>query len=1211
MANLISNAATTQLFTGAATFAAAEAGALAAVLNRFSTNAFGAAATATSVTFTATNLKVFDAVLLWVKVTAASPTGTFKVDLQKGGVSQAAVTVNKSDLPDSTNSIPVPVLFKLTTTATGDGGANWTIVITTTGTGTVTISLASATTTNYTRAIRTTTAATAAAGDNFFVMGELTGAGTHTSRTVTMDNQNTTAFGNGSVNSTTVYGGLGAVSCYGSLIWQNTASTNYILRLAGDLIVYWQGVYNQGAIGAEIPRNGSAILEFQPVSVDGDFGLRILENAVGKTAGLSRTSGKNVTQCKLTSDVSGASVITSPTATNGATVAAGGLDASGNSLTGIGFNDTVTNATHSIAYTGATISNTTQVATVWLARGSGTNNRYVRITVGNATVQTSVTNGFYSDLDLQAGTAGTVTAVGNGTATSVSITAIGAGYLIRMVGKCSSGSAIPRILLNACSAAATLSFAGAGNQCFVYDHMCLVTAASISDTTFNVDTDTGWLSGDTVVVAATTQNDTECEIYPLNANAGASSFTSALYPGGINGWNAITHHSTLPMTCEIGLLTRNVKVRSTSTTLAAYVYGAALATVDFSWTEFSRLGANVANKRGVEFDSGATANTKSVTYCSIHDADQYGVYLVGSSASINLTFSYNVIWNAASSGFALSSEISNGDWVIDSNLIMKLGGHGVVLSDFSGVVTNNVVVGQNSAVGYSYTNSLATNTVDIIGTFQNNTAHSNNGPGITISAASLRGTIDGFKAWRCASYSIFNTSACSADLYFTNMLCFGSASFYAGSDVTNISDSVMCGDTTYGTVYGFYVPNGTLSEFNLDNVDMTGDSTAYGSFLSPNTTAEWGFVFSNTLAKMKGVCNKCLFGAPLLFSGKLAWSADSSISFQNYNQVAGDHRTEFAYGTMQTDTVIFNDLSPSTKLSPTSATKKLESATKGRGQQVAVNSGDTVTPTVAIRKAANSDVGPNAFSTTDLTNITLSNGNLTATRGAGTGGVRSTTSRSGGKWYVEFTIGATVGNGYCGITRSTDSLVSVGTNGFLYTLSSGQLYYYGVNSVTISAAAAGDVIGLAIDLTNSLGWFRKNNGNWNNDALANPATGVGGISIASAFPTSPAFFYYAAPTASASATINLGATSFANAAPSGFSPWTDYYYGSQPRLKVRRNDAIGITADTVLATYSAGVGVWTDLVGSATVAATDNGVMEFVVDCDGTGFINVDEWDFA
>lgn len=60
------------------------------------------------------------------------------------------------------------------------------------------------------------------------------------------------------------------------------------------------------------------------------------------------------------------------------------------------------------------------------------------------------------------------------------------------------------------------------------------------------------------------------------------------------------------------------------------------------------------------------------------------------------------------------------------------------------------------------------------------------------------------------------------------------------------------------------------------------------------------------------------------------------------------------------------------------------------------------------------------------------------------------------------------------------------------------------------------------------------------------------------------------------------------------------YNGARARLILKRNDAIGITSDTVIDTATAASDeAWEQLTGT-TAAATDDGVMEFVIDCDGT-----------
>lgn len=74
------------------------------------------------------------------------------------------------------------------------------------------------------------------------------------------------------------------------------------------------------------------------------------------------------------------------------------------------------------------------------------------------------------------------------------------------------------------------------------------------------------------------------------------------------------------------------------------------------------------------------------------------------------------------------------------------------------------------------------------------------------------------------------------------------------------------------------------------------------------------------------------------------------------------------------------------------------------------------------------------------------------------------------------------------------------------------------------------------------------------------------------------------------------------------------YNGSQPRLIVKRNDPLGITADTVMATSAAAVdvdvapGTFTQLSGQPGAVSAD-GVLEVYVDCDGTaGYINICDW---
>ena len=69
------------------------------------------------------------------------------------------------------------------------------------------------------------------------------------------------------------------------------------------------------------------------------------------------------------------------------------------------------------------------------------------------------------------------------------------------------------------------------------------------------------------------------------------------------------------------------------------------------------------------------------------------------------------------------------------------------------------------------------------------------------------------------------------------------------------------------------------------------------------------------------------------------------------------------------------------------------------------------------------------------------------------------------------------------------------------------------------------------------------------------------------------------------------------------------YNGAFPRLIICKNNALGITTDTILATASvASFGAF-EIIFGTTPIATDNGVLCVVVDCDGTtGWVNADSW---
>jgi hypothetical protein len=173
--------------------------------------------------------------------------------------------------------------------------------------------------------------------------------------------------------------------------------------------------------------------------------------------------------------------------------------------------------------------------------------------------------------------------------------------------------------------------------------------------------------------------------------------------------------------------------------------------------------------------------------------------------------------------------------------------------------------------------------------------------------------------------------------------------------------------------------------------------------------------------------------------------------------------------------------------------------------------------------------------------ITLSGGNLVATWASGIiGALRAIDKQITGKFYWEVTYNTanSVSSGV-GVASSTSLLsaafntANVGTAGLNR---GGAIWVDGVSvSTAIGAWSSGAVICHAVDAGARLMWLRLGAaGNWNGVTAANPATGVGGISInvGGGIPLYPS----GNVAASGDQFIaNFGDTAFTGTVPSGFT----------------------------------------------------------------------------
>lgn len=162
----------------------------------------------------------------------------------------------------------------------------------------------------------------------------------------------------------------------------------------------------------------------------------------------------------------------------------------------------------------------------------------------------------------------------------------------------------------------------------------------------------------------------------------------------------------------------------------------------------------------------------------------------------------------------------------------------------------------------------------------------------------------------------------------------------------------MSGDTTNATANGVFVNGSNIAVgIFLDSIDFSGTGTGQ----APCTNA---INIGGSIDQIQGRANNCKFGAlpnPLSTGSKANMSFGSYIGFEKYGQTAGDHRCEMKYGTLKTDTTIFNAASPAERMTPNTAAIKLESAPKTYGVAVPVANGTTVTVNVTVRKSAAGD----------------------------------------------------------------------------------------------------------------------------------------------------------------------------------------------------------------------------------------------------------------
>lgn len=490
-----------------------------------------------------------------------------------------------------------------------------------------------------------------------------------------------------------------------------------------------------------------------------------------------------------------------------------------------------------------------------------------------------------------------------------------------------------------------------------------VAAAAVTSTT-NVST--GWLSGDTIAVASTTRTNTQAETITLTANTVGTAMNHTAYVSAHGG------NSGTLVQADIAKLNRNVIIQSTSNTNTASIRVSNFGpTISSYYTRYLNLG-NV-NSSGVLIGNlSTTSATTNFSFCSFHTtnalASTTAVSIqVNQTLPVSTNFSNNVIYGYTSNALILAYAGQYGgstnNPVITDNIFMRNGGQAVSSSFYNGTFSGNVIT-SNNGIGWILSYSVTS----IFGPFTvtNNNFYANNGIGAwlillnqTTNVMSL--DFNNWISWRNSSFGVLlqncNIGVGNTYLKFSNLYAFGNSGSGVGFDGQVygriiFSSSFIWGGATLIQNYGIQSSN---DQNKVDSVYF--DNVQFGKDYTGGTSNFAVAVLNNTWTRTQNiVLYNCNFN-----TSTEAFNNTNSLPFYyssvpisiNHNQTYGINKSWTNAGTRLTDTVIFNTASPSIKLSPSTASYKLESPMV----RVPVNSGATCSVSVRVRKSISTDAG--------------------------------------------------------------------------------------------------------------------------------------------------------------------------------------------------------------------------------------------------------------
>lgn len=468
--------------------------------------------------------------------------------------------------------------------------------------------------------------------------------------------------------------------------------------------------------------------------------------------------------------------------------------------------------------------------------------------------------------------------------------------------------------------------------------------ASVAATGLTTDIATAWPTGTVIGIATTTRTVGECE---QRTTTGAASGTSITITVGLTNAHSGTNNANGDIRAEIVNLTRNIKITGASASLQGYITFGTTAAVDVQYVEFTALGSATASKRGI--DVAITTGSLNFQYNALHDfavASSLGLNLAATSGN-NYTISNNVFNNIHTDSVTVAATTQV--HTFDSNTAIKnVAGGTFNFSDCGCVFTNNTSAG--SVGGGIQINEVS----GVLGTFSGNVSHGGTSAGFIMAVGA--GTMLNCRAWRNNSASGgFQITPQSGTTGSINVIVDGLIAFGNNAAGIAIVTRQVVGMLLFKNCV--FNAGATLTQAaGLRTQCPMGDTYFENCTFGATTTHATGDIQIPTAdLAMRVYMRNCIMGSATEVATPSNMQAGSFISSERNDQTAGLHKTTMYNGVNSIDTVLFNSASPSLRMTPTSASTKLESAPPGRGWMMPVVNGGTITVSVKVRESVLSD----------------------------------------------------------------------------------------------------------------------------------------------------------------------------------------------------------------------------------------------------------------